>query len=172
LLAAHLVRDHEDQPVALARRDQRETEPGVARGRLDQRRARADRAVALRGLDHRETDAVLDRAAGVLVFELDEELAGAGVEGGEPYERRVADQWQDAGGGARRLRCARGHERRTMRNALSRSRQRSSTCSSPIERRTSESPMPSARRWSTGIEACVMSAGCSARDSTPPRPPA
>ena len=46
---------------------------------------------------------------------------------------------------------------------------RSSTSSRPTLRRMRPSPMPRARRASAGTLACVMIAGCSASDSTPPR---
>jgi hypothetical protein len=38
------------------------------------------------------TDAVLDRAAGVLRFQFEEQLARAGVEEGNFHQRRLADQ--------------------------------------------------------------------------------
>src|SRR4029453_19242157 len=168
LLLAHLVRDDEDEPVALLGGHEREPEPRVARGRLDERRSRPDRAALLARLDHRETDAILDRAAGVLALELDEQLTGAGIERLQPDERRVADEREDAPPG-RVAGCPTAHAARTAARPRSRSRHRSSTCSSPTESRTTESPIPSLCRTSAGIEAWVMSAGCSARDSTPPR---
>ena len=75
--------------------------PGVARGRLDDRAARLEQAGALGGLDHRQADAVLDRAARVEHLELGQEerlaigrpeVAG---EPADPDERRAADQVQD-----------------------------------------------------------------------------
>ena len=80
LLAAHLVGDHEDQPVALLRRYQREAQAGVSRGPFDQDRAGTNAAGGLSLLDHPQADAVLDGAAGVLALELDEQLAGTGFE--------------------------------------------------------------------------------------------
>src|SRR5258706_296748 len=88
---------HEQEAIALARGDQGKPEPGVARGRLDDRAAGLEAAVALGRLDHREPDAVLDRAARVLAFELEEELAGARVEVLHLDERRVADEGEDVG---------------------------------------------------------------------------
>ena len=51
-------------------------------------------AVALGRLDHRERDAILDRAAGILVLELEEQAAGAGIELPHLDHRRVADHFQ------------------------------------------------------------------------------
>ena len=100
LLAAHLVGHDEQRAVALERADEREREAGVAGGGLDDRAAGRQPPVALGGLDHRQRDAVLDRAARVLALELDEQLAGAGVETGEPTSgvlptrsRRVVAAW-------------------------------------------------------------------------------
>src|SRR5260221_5099241 len=80
LLLAHLVRNHEHEAVALPRGHEREAEPGVAGGRLDERRARPDRPALLRRLDHREADAVLDRPARGLALEPDEELPPPPIE--------------------------------------------------------------------------------------------
>ena len=91
LLLAHLVRQHQHDAVALLERDEREAEPGVAGGRLDDRAARFQVAAALRFLDHREPDAVLDRARRILQLELEEELARPGVELPELEHRRPAD---------------------------------------------------------------------------------
>ena len=55
-------------------------------------------AVLLRLLDHRQGDAVLHRATGVLALELDQDAhVGVGAERGDLDERRVADQVEDAG---------------------------------------------------------------------------
>jgi hypothetical protein len=83
LLLAHLVRHDHAQPVAAAAGHQREREAGVAGRGLEDAAAGAEAPVGLGGGDHGERDAVLDAAAGVLVLELEEELAGAGVEGGD-----------------------------------------------------------------------------------------
>ena len=98
LLLAHLVRHHEDAAVAAQRRRHREADAGVARGRLDDRASGPQPPVLLRGLDHREPDAVLHRAAGVQVLELREELAGdVATEPLEPHDRRVPDELEDGG---------------------------------------------------------------------------
>ena len=53
-------------------------------------------AVALRGLDHADRDAVLDRAAGVEDLELRDDLGlQAGADAGQPDERRVPDRVED-----------------------------------------------------------------------------
>ena len=62
-------------------------------------------SVALGGLDHRQADAILDRAAGVLAFELGEQPAGAGIEMGQLDHRRVADEVE---GGADEPGCGHG----------------------------------------------------------------
>ena len=55
-------------------------------------------AVLLGGLDHREPDAVLHRAAGVQVLELREELArDVAAEPLEPHDRRVPDELEHGG---------------------------------------------------------------------------
>jgi hypothetical protein len=92
LLGRHLVRDDEHDRIALCARDQREPEPRVAGGRLDDGAAGLQLAAALGALDHREPDAVLDRAAGILRFELQQQRAGPGIEPRNLDQRRVADQ--------------------------------------------------------------------------------
>ena len=104
LLLAHLVGHHEDAPVALLCRRDREADAGVARGRLDDRAAGLQLPVALGGFDHREPDPVLVRPARVQELELGEDrprhVARDAV---EPDDRRVADQvdhgWVVAGHG-------------------------------------------------------------------------
>src|SRR5262249_15152352 len=94
-LAAHLVGNHEDELVALARRDERQAQARVPGGRLDDRAAGLQRPVALGLLDHREPDAVLDGAARVLALELEEQPAWAGIEPRGLDHRRVADERED-----------------------------------------------------------------------------
>src|SRR5439155_340049 len=101
-LLAHLVGDDEHQPVALARGNECQPESGVARGGLDDRAARLQLSIALGGLDHRESDAVLDRASGILALELEEKLARPGVEPRHLHERRVADERKDVAHSAMR----------------------------------------------------------------------
>ncbi len=105
LLLGHLVRHHDDQPVALLRRHQRQAEAGVAGGRLDDRAARLQAAVGLGRLDHRHADAVLDRSRRVLALELEEQPAGPGVQSLDLHHRGVADGLEDVGEGG----CRVGH---------------------------------------------------------------
>ena len=93
LLLAHLVGQHQDQPIALLRGDQRQTKTGVAGGRFDDRAAGLEVAALLGLLDHRQADAVLDGAAGIRVFELQEQLARPGIEAVELQHRRLADHF-------------------------------------------------------------------------------
>ena len=96
LLARHLVGDDQHDVVALGDADLRQAKPGIAGGRLDDGAAGRQPPVALGIGDHRQRDAILDRAAGVLAFQLDEQPAAAGVELGELDDRRFADQVQHA----------------------------------------------------------------------------
>ena len=73
LLRRLLVRHDEDAAVALERGRDREPVAGVARRRLDDRAAGLEQARPLGGLDHRQADPVLDRAARVEHLELGEE---------------------------------------------------------------------------------------------------
>ena len=107
LLPRHLVGHHRDHAVALQPGGDRQAGAGVARGRLDDRAAGHQPAVALGGLDQRDRDAVLDRAARVERLELgDQARAQAGADPRQPDERRVADRVEDrvlqnrCGGGA------------------------------------------------------------------------
>ena len=101
LLGRHLVGHDQDDAIALGPRHQRQAEAGVAGGRLDHGAAGLQAAVALGGIDHRQADPVLDRAAGVLRFELQEQRAGAGVEPRHAHQRRVADELENGRGGGR-----------------------------------------------------------------------
>ena len=53
--------------------------------------------IAFRGFDHRQRDAVLDRAGRVLVLELDEKLTRSGIHPRDLDQRRVADQRKNRG---------------------------------------------------------------------------
>ena len=83
--------------IALLRRDQREPEAGVAGGRLDERVARLDVAALLGLLDHRDADAVLDRAARIHEFELQEQAAWACIDMRHLEHRRLADHVENIG---------------------------------------------------------------------------
>lgn len=97
LLARHLVGHDEDDAVALGNADLGEAEAGVAGGGLDDGAAALQPAILLGGRDHRQRDAVLDRATGVLALELDEQPALAGIEFGELDHRCLADQVEHGG---------------------------------------------------------------------------
>ena len=94
LLARHLVGHDQHDAVALRDADLREAEPGVAGGRLDDRAALLQPAVLLGVGDHRQRDAVLDRAARILALELHEQAAFSRVELRQFDDRRLADQVQ------------------------------------------------------------------------------
>jgi hypothetical protein len=74
---------------------------GVARCGLDDRAARLEQACAFRGLEHRQTDPVLDGATGVEHLELCQEqrlaVRRAEIPGhpADPDQRRPADQVED-----------------------------------------------------------------------------
>ena len=88
---------HDDlQPVTLEPADQREPDPRVARRRLEDRASGREGAVGLGRLDHELGDAVLDRAAGVLSLELDQDAdARVGTELADLDQGRVADEVED-----------------------------------------------------------------------------
>src|SRR5262249_55286677 len=97
LLLAHLVRHHEDAPVPLDRRRDREPDARVARGRLDDPPARPQLPLAFGLLDHREADAVLHSPARIEELELREDGPGDVARYPvEPDDRRPPDQVEDA----------------------------------------------------------------------------
>ena len=100
LLARHLVGHDQQRAIALAAADQREPEPGIAGGRLDDGAAGLEPAVRLGRLDHGARRTVLERAGGVGAFELEEQPAGPRVDARHLDERRVADEVEDRGHGA------------------------------------------------------------------------
>ncbi|MNY06229.1 hypothetical protein D3C86_1389790 [compost metagenome] len=94
LLGGHLVRHHQHHPVTLGAADQGQAEAGVAGGGFDDGAAGAQAAIAFGGVDHRQTDAVLDRTAGVLGFEFEKQRTRAGIESADAYQWGVADQFE------------------------------------------------------------------------------
>ncbi|MNE18208.1 hypothetical protein D3C80_1112300 [compost metagenome] len=100
LLLRHLVGDDQQDVIALLLADQGQGQTGVARRRLDDGAARLQPARVFSRLDHRQGDAVLDRAAGVLALQLQEQAAGAGVDPRHLDHRRLADQVQQRAHGA------------------------------------------------------------------------
>src|SRR2546430_2018711 len=98
LLLAHLVGHHEDAAVALLRGGDREAHARVAGGGLDDRAAGLELALGFGLLDHNKPDPVLDRAAGVEVLELGQDLRlDVATERVEPDDRCVADELQSGG---------------------------------------------------------------------------
>ena len=112
----HLVRHREDALVALERRGDRQSDAGVAARALDDRAARLEASLALRLLDDRHADAVLDRAAGIEDLRLRvHRRANAARHSVEADERRPPDRAEDV---VVRFRVAlrhRSHERIMMR---------------------------------------------------------
>jgi hypothetical protein len=95
LLAAHFVRHHQDQRVAFLGGDQRQAEAGIARRGLNNRAARLQLAGTLRFVNHRQRNAIFNRAAGVLVFQLQKQRAGTGIKLMQLDKRGTANQFGD-----------------------------------------------------------------------------
>ena len=87
----------QDEPVAARRGRHGQGDAGVAAGGLDQGGApRSDQTRLLGGLDHRQTDAILDAAAGIERLELAHDRRAAALgERPQAHERRAADQLGD-----------------------------------------------------------------------------
>ena len=79
LLLTHLVGENQDQLVTLLRGNQGEAETRIARSCLEQRVPGFDITPFLGFLDHRNADTVLDGATWICEFELQEQLARAGI---------------------------------------------------------------------------------------------
>ncbi len=90
-LAAHLVRDDKGQMIASPGRNERQRQPCVAGGRLDDPAAGLQLAGALGGIDHRHRDAILDGACRVLALKLCENAAGAKIEACQLDHRRITN---------------------------------------------------------------------------------
>ena len=88
---AHLVGEDKNQLVALACRDQCESQARIARRRLDQRIARLDVTAFFSLLNHRDSDTILNGAARIHEFEFQEQSAGTRVELSDFEHRRAAD---------------------------------------------------------------------------------
>ena len=73
-LDGHGLGHDDDDAIAARRRDRRQTDAGVAAGGLDDDGVRLQDALRLGLVDHRLGDAVLDRAGGVEVLQLREQL--------------------------------------------------------------------------------------------------
>ncbi|CCK17615.1 hypothetical protein BN136_3625 [Cronobacter universalis NCTC 9529] len=91
-LAAHFVRHHQDQLVALLGGDKRKAEAGVARRGFNNGAAGRKPPQAFGLVNHRERHAVFNRTAGVLVFQFQQQFARAGIELCEAQQRRLPDK--------------------------------------------------------------------------------
>ena len=97
LFARHLVGDHKDGAIALARADESETKAGVAGRRFDHGAAGFQPALIFGGLDHRPRRTVLDRARRILALEFQKQPARPGIEPCHFDKRRVADEIENGG---------------------------------------------------------------------------
>jgi hypothetical protein len=104
LLGGRGVGDDDERAVAEEPADQREADPGVARGALDDHPTRAQRPGALGGADHPQRRPVLDAPAGVLPLGLDVDRRGQAL--GHPPQ---ADERGGADGVEHRFVDAPGH---------------------------------------------------------------
>src|SRR5207253_3570564 len=93
----HLVRYNENYAVAFRRRDQSESQSGVARGRFNDRAARPELAIPFRRLHHHQRDAIFDRASWILIFQLQKKVTWPGVDPSYFDERGVADEGENRG---------------------------------------------------------------------------
>src|SRR5690606_9663461 len=92
-LLRHRLGHRQDDLVAARGTHEGERDPGVAARRLDDRPAWGQLAGGLRGVDDRDTDAVLDRARRVVELELrGDRRADALRESVDAHERRAADE--------------------------------------------------------------------------------
>ena len=107
-LFAHGIGHRQDEAIPPHRAHQRETDPRVAAGRLDDRVAGLQAAFALGGFDHVEADAVLDGTAGVhrLDFGPHFGMFGAGHPP-QPHDRSRSDELEWGTGDL----AGRGHQR-------------------------------------------------------------
>ncbi|VEC82735.1 Uncharacterised protein [Raoultella ornithinolytica] len=69
-LPAHFVGNHQRQGVIFLCGDKRQSQTGVTRRRFNNGTAGFNLPSRFRLVDHRQRDAVFDRPAGVLVFQL------------------------------------------------------------------------------------------------------
>ena len=95
LLAAHFVRHHQDQRVAFLGGDQGQAETGIARRGLNNRAARLQLTGTFRFVNHRQRNAILNRPARILVFQLQKERAGTGIKLMQLDQRGTTNQFSD-----------------------------------------------------------------------------
>ncbi len=91
LLMAHLVRHHQHQLIALLRSYQRQPEPGITCGGFNNGAAGNKQTLALGLVDHRQRHPVFDRAAGVLVLQLEKKRAWTRVQFMQLKHRGLTD---------------------------------------------------------------------------------
>ena len=94
-LDRHGLGHRENEPVALDGTHEREADPGVARGRLHDHRARAEDSAGLGVLDHGQRDPVLDAPARVGPLELRPHLHAGVEEAVDPQVGCLADRGED-----------------------------------------------------------------------------
>jgi hypothetical protein len=87
-----VLRHDADEPVAALLGHHRQRDAGVAAGRLQDRGAGLQQALLLRGLDHGDRRAVLDRSRRVVVLELGPQAdVGGRRQRRQPDERGAAE---------------------------------------------------------------------------------
>ncbi len=91
LLLRHLVRNRANDAIPANRADHGEANPGVSRGRLDNRPTGSEKAGLLGCVDHRNGDSLFDGSAGVHVLDLGHQIA-RGMETAETNQRGVANR--------------------------------------------------------------------------------
>jgi len=84
-----------NERVAFLRGDQGQAEAGIARRRFYNRATRLQLAGALRFVNHRQRDAILNRTARILVFQLQEQRAGTGIKLMQLNKRGTTNQFSD-----------------------------------------------------------------------------
>ena len=95
-LEAHALGHGHAQAIAAGGAHVRQADTGVAAGGLDDHGVAPDQTVALRRVDHRPGDAILDAPKGIETLELGDDRSDAAV--GQPAhadQRRIADAISD-----------------------------------------------------------------------------
>ena len=93
-IGTHFIGNDEDQPITFLCCNQGQAEPGVPGSGLDDRSTCIQPSHFFCILDDRESDPVLDRTSGILVFKFDKKPAWSGIHPGDFMHRRVADHLQ------------------------------------------------------------------------------
>ena len=97
LFLGHLVGDDENDAITFRARDESEAEASVAGGRFDDGSTRLQFALLFCRFDHGQRNAVLDRAGGILIFQLHKKLARPGVDARDLDQWCMADEGKDGG---------------------------------------------------------------------------